>query len=59
MRWYNVELKAEDADKLSVYLKANNFYYEKSDCGFGYRHMEIKCNAKEALIINYWIRENI
>lgn len=45
-KYYNVELTPDKADKLKVFLKQNNFYFEPSQC-YNLIHFEIKLDKIE------------
>lgn len=54
--FYNVELNHEAADKLKVFLKDNNIYFEPSQC-YNLVHFEIKADENEAQTINNFLNE--
>ena len=56
-KFYNVELKKEDAEKLSVYLKENGIYFEPSSC-YNLIHFEIKADNAELEKVNKFL-ENL
>lgn len=49
--YYNVELTKSDAEKLKVFLKENEIYYEPSSC-YNLIHFEIKVNEAELKMVN-------
>ena len=55
-RFYNVELKKEDAEKLKVYLKENGIYFEPSAC-YNLVHFEINVNEEEVKKVNAFLEK--
>lgn len=45
-RYYGVELNRIDAEKLKVFLKSEEIYFEPSAC-YNLIHFEIKANKEE------------
>ena len=55
MKWRNVELKGNDAEEFTRYLKANGYRYEPSAAGFGYTHFEVYVTDEEAERLNAFL----
>lgn len=53
-RFYNVELNTEDAEKLKVYLKENEIYFEPSAC-YNLVHFEVKADETELAKVNKFL----
>ena len=52
--FYNVELNAEQAEELKVYLKENNIYFEPSAC-YNLIHFEVKMDNEEFEKVNKFL----
>lgn len=56
-KFYNVELDKNNAEKLKVFLKENEIYFEPSSC-YNLVHFEIKMDKAEAEKVNGFL-ENL
>ena len=54
--FYNVELNKEDAEKLKMYLKENEIYFEPSAC-YNLIHFEIKVDEEEVKKVNAFLEK--
>jgi hypothetical protein len=52
--FYNVELNQNKADKLKVFLKNNNIYFEPSQ-NYNLIHFEIEADENEANKVNEFL----
>lgn len=53
--FYSVELNKEDAEKLKVYLKENEIYFEPSSC-YNLIHFEVKVDEEEVEKVNGFLK---
>lgn len=51
MKWYNVELDKENAEKLKAFLKSEGIYFEPSSC-YNLIHFEIKLDENGIKKVN-------
>lgn len=54
MKFYNVELKPEQAEKFKMFLKKEGIYFEPSAC-YNLIHFEIKLNEKDVEKVNQFL----
>lgn len=51
-KWYRTDLKPRHADKLKVYLKENDIYFEPSEARDDYIHFEVLMEPRQVDQVN-------